>query len=79
MTMMMDPRQMLLAVRVMDGLFLGNCISSQDDEFLFSNKVTRVVNCAGMETPNVFIDHGVDYLSFAWRDSPNTMILDSQV
>lgn len=74
----MDPRQMLLAVRIMDGLFLGNCISSQDDEFLFSNKVTRVVNCAGTETPNIFIDHGIDYLSFAWRDSPKTMILDSQ-
>mmetsp|Transcript_3537 Transcript_3537/g.13528 ORF Transcript_3537/g.13528 Transcript_3537/m.13528 type:complete len:693 (-) Transcript_3537:210-2288(-) len=66
----------LLAVRVIDGLFIGNAISSQDDEFLFSNKVTHIVNCAALDVPNVFSDHGIHYLSFPWRDG--SVILDSQ-
>lgn len=66
----------LLAVRIVDGLFIGNAISSQDDEFLFSNKVTHIVNCAALDVPNVFSEHGIHYLSFPWRDG--SMILDSQ-
>lgn len=66
----------LLAVRIIDGLFIGNAISSQDDEFLFSNKVTHIVNCAALDVPNVFTDHGILYLSFPWRDG--SVILDPQ-
>src|SRR5690606_23248608 len=58
--------------------FIGNAVSSQDDEFLFSNKVTYIVNCAGIEVPNVFTAKGIEYLTFAWRNLPSTLILDPQ-
>ena len=69
---------LLLAVRIMDGLFVGNSIAAQDDEFLFSNKVSHVVNCAGLEAANIFADHGVEYLTFPWRDVPTTVLLDTR-
>lgn len=68
----------LLAVRVMDGLFVGNAIAAQDDEFLFSNKVTHIINCAGLEAANIFQESGIEYLTFPFRDVPTTVILDSQ-
>jgi transcription initiation factor TFIID subunit TAF12 len=70
---------LLMAVRIMDGLFVGNAMAAQDDDFLFSNKVTHIVNCAGLEAANIFIDNGVEYLTFPWRDVATTQILDSQV
>ncbi|KAL9643384.1 hypothetical protein ABK040_010002 [Willaertia magna] len=72
------PTNLLLAVRIMDGLFVGNAIAAQDDEFLFSNKVTHVVNCAGLEVANVFAEHGIEYLTFPWRDVPTTVLLDNK-
>ena len=69
---------LLLAVRIMDGLFVGNSIAAQDDEFLFSNKVSHVVNCAGLEAANIYADHGIEYLTFPWRDVPTTVLLDSR-
>lgn len=34
------------------------------------NKITRIVNCAASEVPNVFATEGVLYFSFGWRDTP---------
>lgn len=69
----------LIAVRVMDGVFVGNYVAAQDDEFLFSNKVSHIVNCSSTETHNIFAEHGIEYLTFPWRDSPSTVILDPNV
>ena len=93
----------LLAVRIKDGLFVGNSISSQvfprivtvasrvslhlsptnrllqDDEFLFLNKVSHIVNCAATETPNLYQQAGINYLSFPWRDAPTTTLFDNEV
>lgn len=70
---------LLMAIRIMDGLFVGNAVAAQDDDFLFSNKVTHIVNCAGLEAPNIFVDNGIEYLTFPWRDISTTQILDGQV
>eukprot|EP00754_Rhynchopus_humris_P010223 Rhum_TRINITY_DN14135_c12_g5::Rhum_TRINITY_DN14135_c12_g5_i2::g.70504::m.70504 len=70
--------QQLVAVRIKDGLFVGNQTSSQDDEFLFMNKVTHIVNCAGSETPNLYQQANIHYLSFHWRDLPNTILFDAE-
>lgn len=34
------------AIKIKDGLFLGDQFSAQDLEFVVTNKVTRIVNCA---------------------------------
>jgi len=34
------------AIKIKDGLFLGDQFSAQDLEFVVTNKVTRIINCA---------------------------------
>ncbi len=62
----------------MDGYFIGNIYAAQDEEFLILNKVTKIINCCATEAPNLFVDHGIEYLSFPWRDQMDTIILDLQ-
>lgn len=35
------------AIKVKDGLFIGDELAAQDLEFLVTNKVTNLINCAG--------------------------------
>ena len=37
------------AVKIKDGLFLGDQYSPQDLEFLAVNKISHIVNCAGRQ------------------------------
>ncbi|KAG8343249.1 Dual specificity phosphatase catalytic domain [Trypanosoma vivax] len=60
--------QELIAVRVKDGVFVGNAVAAQDRDFITLNKITHVINCAGGELPDLFADDGVKYLTFPWKD-----------
>ncbi|EAN77591.1 dual specificity protein phosphatase, putative [Trypanosoma equiperdum] len=60
--------QELIAVRVKDGIFVGNAVAAHDREFISLNKITHVVNCAGGELADLFADDGVKYLTFPWKD-----------
>lgn len=63
-------------VKIKDGLFLGNEASSQDEEAVVDNKVTRIVNCCGKQVSNAFGHLGVKYLTYNWVDGPSQVILD---
>ncbi|ORC89436.1 putative dual specificity protein phosphatase [Trypanosoma theileri] len=65
--------QELIAVRVKDGIFVGNVTASQDREFIALNKITHIINCAGGELPDLFEGDGVKYLSFPWKDTKGTV------
>lgn len=48
----MDPMhpmedEMIGAIKIKDGLFIGDSWAAKDFEFVVANKVTRVINCAG--------------------------------
>ena len=49
-----------------DGLFLGDEFAAQDLEFLISNKVNNVINCCGDQLNNLWVNIGVNYLTFNW-------------
>lgn len=51
-------------------------VAAFDQDFIEANKITHIVNCAGTETPNVFSASGIKYLTFPWKDTPFTVILD---
>lgn len=65
------------AVKIKDGLFIGDQYASRDLEFVVGNKVTRVVNCAGMEVDNHWEPIGVKYLTYQWSDDDSQVLLDS--
>mmetsp|Transcript_97446 Transcript_97446/g.275639 ORF Transcript_97446/g.275639 Transcript_97446/m.275639 type:complete len:607 (+) Transcript_97446:73-1893(+) len=70
--------EILGAVKVKDGLFVGDELAAQDLEFVVSNKVTRVINCCGRQVPNHWEPIGVVYLTYYWVDADNQIILDQR-
>ena len=41
------------AVRLIDGVYLGDIFAAKDGNFIYTNKITHIVNCAGKEIENV--------------------------
>ena len=37
-------------------------------DFLLSNKISKVVNCASDDVPNHFTKYGIQYLSYKWEE-----------
>ena len=56
------------AIKVKDGMFIGDEFASQDLEFLVTNKVKYIVNCASSEVTNQWDSIGVQYLSLPWLE-----------
>jgi len=57
------------AVKIKDGLFMGDGYAAQDLELLITNKVTHIINCSGREMPNHWEAVGVVYLTLPWQES----------
>lgn len=53
------PTDMIGAIKIKDALFIGDELAAQDLEFVASNKVTHIINCAGWEVPNHWEPLGV--------------------
>ncbi|CAK94791.1 unnamed protein product (macronuclear) [Paramecium tetraurelia] len=65
------------AIKIKDGVFLGDQFASQDLEFIVTNKVSRIVNCASRQIPNHWESIGIIYLSFPWVDNDQQIIFQS--
>eukprot|EP00927_Polykrikos_kofoidii_P049234 TRINITY_DN43320_c0_g1_i1.p1 TRINITY_DN43320_c0_g1~~TRINITY_DN43320_c0_g1_i1.p1 ORF type:complete len:661 (-),score=60.84 TRINITY_DN43320_c0_g1_i1:69-1961(-) len=68
--------EILGAVKVKDGLFVGDELAAQDLGFVDANKVKRVINCCGRQVPNHWQSIGVAYLTYYWADVDTQTILD---
>lgn len=62
------------AIKIKDGLFIGDDFAAQDLEFVVANKVTRVINCSG--APNHWEPIGVGYLNVPWNDTDDQVLFD---
>jgi hypothetical protein len=67
----MDDPDMIGAIKIKDGLFIGDEMAAQDLEFVVANKVTKVINCSGRQIPNHWEPIGVIYMTFFWGDEGN--------
>jgi hypothetical protein len=72
----MNNEQMIGAIKIRDGLFIGDSFAAKDFDFVVANKVTKIVNCSGRTILNNFTRLGVEYLTFRWLDAENQIILD---
>jgi hypothetical protein len=59
------------AVKVKDGLFIGDEFAAQDLEFVVTNKVTHIINTAKRQVPCHWEPIGVRYVKLNWLDSDN--------
>ena len=66
-----------MTTKLKDGLFIGDGESSQNLEFLETNHMTWIINCAGRQLPNLWANHGVRYLTFSWDDAPDFVLFDA--
>ena len=66
------------ALKVKDGLFIGDEFSAQDLEFVVANKVTHIINCASKQVANHWEAIGVKYFSLYWQDSDIQLIVDKK-
>lgn len=56
------------AIKIRDGLFIGDQLAAQDYEFVITNKVTHIINTSGLQIRNYWESIGVKYLTFDWVD-----------
>ena len=58
------------AVRLCDGIYLGDMYSARDVNFVVAHKISHVINCAGKELENdpTITRFGLKYLTFYWVD-----------
>lgn len=58
-----------LAIRVKDGIFVGNHEAALDRDMLLVNRISYIINCASEDVPNYY--EWADefrYLSFPWKE-----------
>lgn len=74
-----DYEDIIGAIKVTDGIFIGDRYAAKDLHFIIQNKVTHIINCAGLQVRNIFEDSKeealskkgmtVKYLTFLWIDT----------
>jgi protein-tyrosine phosphatase len=67
------------AVKIKDGLFMGDKDSSQDLDFLVSSKVTHIINTCSTEVNNEWTSIGIAYLSLPWADSTDQILFPEPI
>mmetsp|Transcript_18383 Transcript_18383/g.25458 ORF Transcript_18383/g.25458 Transcript_18383/m.25458 type:complete len:147 (-) Transcript_18383:952-1392(-) len=76
--MMVLPEDMIGAIKIKDGLFIGDEFAAQDLEFVVANKVSHIINCSGKQVLNHWEGIGVFYLTFYWLDQENQLLFDNK-
>lgn len=56
-------------VKIIDGLFIGDDLGAQDEEFVSANKIRFFINCSAKESPCFFDPMEADYLCLDWMNS----------
>lgn len=71
----MEQLQIIGAIKIKDGLFMGDEYSAQDLDFMLTNKITQIINCAGKQIPNIWESVNINYLSFPWLENDSQVII----
>ncbi|CAD8188680.1 unnamed protein product [Paramecium octaurelia] len=66
------------AIKIKDGLFIGDEFASKDLEFVIQNKVSHIINCAAKQLPCVFENYGVSYLKFNWQENEQQVLFQNE-
>lgn len=71
-----------------DGIFIGDRYAAKDLHFIIQNKVTHIINCAGLQVRNIFEDSKEDvllkkgmtvkYLTFLWIDTDQQVLFEDE-
>ena len=67
---------MFMANRVLDNVFVGGHFAAEDEDFIYTNTITSVINTVGHQIPNRFQSAGVKYLTYQFDQNGTSMIFD---
>lgn len=86
--MAVDYEDIIGAIKVTDGIFVGDRYAAKDLHFIVQNKVTHIINCAGLQVRNHFENSNeealekknmvVQYLTFLWIDTDSQGLFDEE-
>lgn len=86
--MAVDYEDIIGAIKVTDGIFIGDRYAAKDLHFIVQNKVTHIINCAGLQVRNHFENSSeealekknmvVQYLTFLWIDTDSQGLFDEE-
>ncbi|CAD8102853.1 unnamed protein product [Paramecium primaurelia] len=62
--------------RIIDGLYIGDQSAAHDLEFLITNKIKKIINCAGKQIPNHWESIGIQYLTYGWIENDYQYAID---
>lgn len=84
----MDYDEIIGAIKVTDGIFIGDRYAAKDLHFIIQNKVTHIINCSGLQVRNHFEDSKeealskkgmvVKYLTFLWIDTDSQILFEDE-
>ena len=74
----LEREKLIGAIKIMDGLFLGDILASQDLDFITLNSINHIVNTAA-ELPNSFENLGIEYLNLNWIQDKQMPLFKSYV
>jgi len=67
---------LFMANRVLDNVFVGGCYAAEDEDFLGTNSIVKVINCCSHQFANRFQGAGIKYLSFQFSEDGNSTMFD---
>ncbi|CAK62015.1 unnamed protein product (macronuclear) [Paramecium tetraurelia] len=62
--------------RIINGLYIGDQGAAHDLEFLITNKIKKIINCAGKQIPNHWESIGIEYLTYGWIENDYQYAID---
>ena len=65
-----------MVTKIKDGFFISDLDGAQDAEFIELNKITRIINTAGTQVPNIYAHHGIRYLTLNWEENGTSTLFD---
>lgn len=66
------------ASRILEEIFVGSREAADDDDFIYANTISKVVNCCRHECLNKFQATGVRYLSLSIEEDGSSVLLDPE-
>ena len=66
--------EIISIVKIKDGLFLGNKMTSTTLEVITQFKISNIINASGKQIHNEFQHIGVKYLTFNWVENPSSSL-----
>ena len=65
-----------MANRVLDNVFVGGHFAASDEDFIFTNTITRVINCISHKVPCRFQTMNIKYLQYQFEADGSSTVFD---